>query len=270
MKFKQTFFAAAIFVMAIIATGCSSVKDTIQHVPYFQNADSISYAASRGLFDAKIMPKDILSVNVFSSDPAASAPFNLSRQTSKTGSNTNTTNDKLTTFLVDNEGTINFPILGRLKVAGLTKRQCEDMIQERLKPYMAVGENPIVTVRMESFKVCIIGEVGGSRVINVDQEKISIVEALAQAGDLGLYGKRENIMLIREDASGQKSVHRLNLNDANIINSEFYYLQQNDIIYVEPSSLKTTTSVLGTTTSFAFSIVSMGLTLTTLIISLLK
>ena len=103
---------------------------------------------------------------------------------------------------------------------------------------MAAKENPIVTVRMASYHVSVLGEVTKPGIISVPQEKMSILEALAQAGDLTIYGKRDNVLLIRQDAAGEKHTYRMNLNDANIINSPFYYLQQNDIIYVEPNKVK--------------------------------
>jgi polysaccharide export outer membrane protein len=135
---------------------------------------------------------------------------------------------------------------------------------------MAATENPVITVRMASYRVTVIGEVGGPRVIPVTTEKMSIVEALAQAGDLSIYGKRNNILLIREDAQGNKSAHRLNIMDANILNSPYYYLQQNDIIYVEPNSVKVTNSSIGTSTSLWVGLTTSLLSLAALIVSILK
>ena len=106
---------------------------------------------------------------------------------------------------------------------------CQEAIRERIAPYLAKTERPLVTVRMSSYRVTVLGEVGRPGVIPVSSEKMSILEALAQAGDLTIYGVRNNVMLIRENQVGQKSIHRLNLNDANIINSPYYYLQQNDV-----------------------------------------
>lgn len=127
-------------------------------------------------------------------------------------------------YLVDNSGNIEFPVVGTLHVGGLTKKQAEDLIKEKVKPYLAAKENPIVTVRMASYHVSILGEVTRPGIISVPQEKMSILEALAQAGDLTIYGKRNNVLLIRQDEAGEKHTYRMNLNDANIINSPFYYL----------------------------------------------
>ena len=109
-----------------------------------------------------------------------------------------------------------------MHVGGLTKSQAERVILEKIKPYMSKAETPIVTVRMSNYKISVLGEVTRPGMYTVTNEKISILEALAQAGDLTIYGVRNNVKLIREDSTGMKSIHVLNLNDANIINSPYY------------------------------------------------
>ncbi len=160
--------------------------------------------------------------------------------------------------------------MGKLHVAGLTKNQCEDMIKNKIAPYLAANENPVVTVRMASYRVTITGEVKSPGVIPVSTEKISIIEALAQAGDLTIYGKRDNIILIREKADGEKEYHRLNLNDANIINSPYYYLQQNDIIYVQPNTVQSQNSMIGNSTSLWFSLVGIVVSLASFMVTVLR
>ena len=140
----------------------------------------------------------------------------------------------------------------------------------KVKPYLAVSENPIVTVRMASYHVSILGEVTSPGIISVPQEKMSILEALAQAGDLTIYGRRDNVILIRQDAMGEKHYHRLNLNDANVINSPFYYLQQNDIIYVEPNKVKAQNSAIGSSTTLWFSAVGTLISIASLIVNILR
>ena len=135
---------------------------------------------------------------------------------------------------------------------------------------MAARENPIVTVRMASYRVTVTGEVNNPGVIPVNTEKMSVVEALAQAGDLTLYGKRDNVMLIREDANGQKSMHRLNLNDANLFSSPYYYMQQNDILYVEPNGVKAKNSGIGASTTIWFSLIGIATSLTSLLVNILR
>lgn len=253
-------------VLLLVMSSCASVKK----IPYFKNADEVDLAASRYLYDAKIMPKDILTITVNTTDPQAALPFNLSiSSTLGTNNRLNTnTGQTLQTYLVDNHGDIRFPVIGDLHVAGLTVRQCEDMIREKIVPYMAVTEKPIVTVRMESFNVVVLGEVSKPGTVTATNEKMSVLEALAKSGDLTIYGRRDNIMLIREDAYGEKTIHRFDLQDANLITSPYFYLQQNDVIYVEPNKVKAQNSSVGTFTTLSISLVGTLISITNLIINL--
>ena len=170
----------------------------------------------------------------------------------------------------DNNGNIEFPVVGTLHVGGLTKKQAEDLVKSKIKPYLADSEKPIVTVRMASYHVSVIGEVTKPGIISVPQEKMSVLEALAQAGDLTIYGKRDNVLLIRQDAEGEKHTYRMNLNDANIINSPFYYLQQNDIIYVEPNKVKAQNSSIGSSTTLLMSGLSILTSIASLVVNILR
>lgn len=256
-----------ILLAAVLLTGsCGGSK----RVVYFQNIDTLSLAASKGQHDTKIMPKDQLSITVVTTDPAASAPFNLTVNGTVGTRGQLSSASNLQDYAVDNDGNIEFPIVGKLHVAGLTKKQCQDLIKEKISSYLSATEKPIVTVRMSSFHVTVLGEVNSSSVIPVTTEKMSIIEAIAQAGDLTLYGKRDNVMLIREDADGHKSVHRLNLKDANLINSPYYYLQQNDIVYVEPIAAKANSAQVSVSTSIWVGLASSILSLASLIVGLTK
>ncbi len=263
---KLIYSALVALTMVLVLSSCGSTKN----VAYFQNADQVSLAASKMLFEAKIMPKDELTITVSTTDPKAAMPFNLSV------SKTTGTNEQLSStptllgYLVDNEGNINFPVVGKIHVGGLTRNQCEDLIKQKVRPFMSDKENPIITVRMASYRVVVTGEVNSPRVVTVPQEKMSIIEALASAGDLTIYGKRENVMLIREDANGEKHIHYMNLNDANIINSPYYYLQQNDIIYVEPNKVKAQNSAIGSATTLWFSAVGTLISIASLIVNILR
>ncbi len=249
-----------VVTVILMMVGCGSSKQ----VAYWQNIDSISLAASKGLFDAKIMPKDELTILVQTTDPLTSEPFNL-RSTGQT-----TSKNQITGYLVDNDGMINFPIVGKIHVAGLTKTECEDLIKSKIQPYLARTENPLVSVRTSSYRITVIGEVNKPGVIPVATEKISLVEALAEAGDMTVYGKRDNILLVREDKSGEKHKVRLNMNDANIINSPYYYLQQNDIVYVEPHKVKARNTFFGSNTSIFYSVIGITTSLASLLITVLR
>jgi polysaccharide biosynthesis/export protein len=257
---KKLLFTIVVCAMILMMVGCTSSKQ----VAYWQNIDSISLAASKGLYDAKIMPKDELTILVQTTDPLSSEPFNL-RSTSQANSK-----NPVTTYLVDNDGMISFPIIGKIHVAGLTKTECEDLIKSKIQPYLARTENPLVSVRMSSFHITVLGEVNRPGVIPVSTEKISVVEALAEAGDMTVYGKRNNILLLREDKTGEKHKVRLNMNDANIINSPYYYLQQNDVIYVEPHKVKARNTFFGSNTSIFYSIIGITSSLITLLVTILR
>ena len=161
---------------------------------------------SRGtlpLYDAKIMPKDLLSITVNTTDPQAAAPFNLTVQTPLNAALTNintTTQPTLQQYLVNNSGEIDFPVIGTLRVGGLTKNEAESLIRERLRPYLK--EAPIVTVRMANYKISVLGEVSRPGSFTIGNEKVNVLEALAMAGDMTIYGVRDNVKLIREDESG--------------------------------------------------------------------
>ena len=263
---KYSFFIFVSFFVAFLAS-CGSTKD----IPYFQNSNQFDPEESKYLYDARIMPKDLLTITVSTVNPEAAAPFN---QTVPTPFNLNTrtsySQPALQNYLVDNYGFIEFPIIGSLNVNGLTKSACEKLIHDKVKPYMNANENPVVTVRMANYKISVLGEVTRPGMYTVGNEKINILEALAQAGDLTIYGVRDRVKLIREDASGRKEIHELDLTDANIISSPYYYLQQNDIVYVEPNKVKSRNSGIGNSTTLWFSGTSIMVSLASLLYNILK
>ena len=254
--------------VTLFLSSCGSVKN----VAYIQNSDDVDLTRSDYLYDARIMPKDILTITVNTVNPEASAPFNLVvRNTlNPNSSNIGTSGGSLQTYLVDNHGRIEFPVLGSLEVGGLTKSQCEKMIHDKIMPYLNAAENPVVTVRMSNYKISVIGEVGRPGMFTVGNEKINIFEALAQAGDLTIYGVRDKVKLIREHEDGHKEVHTLNLNDTEIIKSPYYYLQQNDIVYVEPNKVKARNSSIGQSTTLWLTSTSILISLTSLLYNILK
>lgn len=161
-----------------------------------------------------------------------------------------------------------FPVIGRLKVGGLTKNEAEDLIREQLQPYLK--ESPIVTVRMANYKISVLGEVNRPGTFTVGNEKVNILEALAMAGDMTVYGVRDNVKLIREDAKGKREIINLNLNNAELVVSPYYYLRQNDIIYVTPNKTKAKNSDIGSSTSMWISATSILVSLASLLATILK
>ena len=252
---------------ALLMASCTSYKN----VPYLQNPEVVnSFTEELPMYDATIMPKDLLTITVNTSDPDAAAPFNLVVQSPINVARTSslTQQPSLQQYLVSNEGIIDFPVLGRIHVGGLTKNQAEDLIREKLGDYLK--EVPIVTVRMSNYKIAVLGEVAHPGMFTVNNEKVNIFEALAMAGDLTVWGMRDNVKLIREDAAGKREIINLNLNNAEIVTCPYYYLQQNDILYVSPNKTKAKNSDIGQSTSLWFSATSILVSIASLLVTILR
>lgn len=253
-------------LVSFLLAACQSYKK----VPYLQDAEAVTQAAQQAqLYDAKILPKDLLTIVVSCSSPELAAPFNLTVATpTNMATNYTTTQPVLQQYLVDNNGTIKFPILGELQMGGLTKRQAEQLIVDKLQPF--IKETPIVTVRMVNYKISVIGEVTRPGTFTITNEKVNLLEALAMAGDMTVYGIRDNVKLIREDAYGKQEIVTLDLNKAETILSPYYWLQQNDILYITPNKTKARNSDVGTSTSLWFSATSILVSVASLLINILK
>lgn len=261
---KKLQFLLSLGLAVMLFSSCAHWKD----IAYFQNSEYVDLSQSTGLYDARIMPKDQISVAINTINPEVSQSFNLLLRPSSINGNIMGNSTQMP-YLVDNDGYINFPILGKIKVVGLTIRECEALILKRIQPYMAENEKPHVTVRFSEFSVTVLGEVGRPGLVQSHREKLSVLEALAMAGDATIYGIRNPVKLIREDNEGRRSFHELNLNDADILNSPYYYLQQNDILYVEPRKQKVTyTNMERTRTWISFA--TLFLTTGTLIYTISK
>lgn len=258
-----------LLLLPFLLTACQSYKK----VPYFQNVEVVNEVEQQEkLYDAKIMPKDLLTIVVSCTSPELAIPFNLTVASNAgiavSTSSYVTTQPVLQPYLVDNEGNINFPVLGELKLGGLTKREAEQLIIDKLKPYMK--ETPIVTVRMVNYKISVIGEVTRPGTFTISNEKVNLLEALAMAGDMTVYGLRDNMKLIREDANGKQQIVTLDLNKAETILSPYYWLQQNDIVYVTPNKAKARNSDVGNSTSLWFSATSILVSIVSLLVNILK
>ncbi len=155
-----------------------------------------------------------------------------------------------------------------LKVGGFTKSQAEQFIVDKLKPY--IKENPIVTVRMVNYKISVLGEVARPGTFTITNEKVNLLEALAMAGDMTVWGLRDNVKLIREDANGKQEIHTLDLNKAETILSPYYWLQQNDVVYVTPNKTKARNAGVGTSTSLWFSATSILVSLASILVTIFK
>jgi len=204
----------------------------------------------------RIQPNDILTVVVTAADPKVTAPFNP--VSSMTTSNMTQQTDMALrpTYTVDNKGDINLPMLGKVSVLGLTRLEAIEKIRTELSQYI---KEPGVNINFNNFRVSVLGEVARPGSFIMPTERVTVLEALGMAGDLTIRGVRENVMLIRE-VDGQKKIHRLDLTQQNTLNSPYYYLAQNDVIYVEPNKAQINNSKLGANTNIIISIASLLIT----------
>jgi polysaccharide export outer membrane protein len=206
-----------------------------RNLVYFSDlsASSNNDTPIKNQLQLKIQPDDLLSITVSSLNTESNILFNnvivpTTAQTT-TGGISRKVNEG---YLVDKSGAINFPVIGKVLLAGLTKEQAIEKMTNEIKVHV---KNPIVNVRFLNFKVTVIGEVNSPSSFTVDTEKINVLEALGLAGDMTEFGKRENVLIIREK-DGVRTTARINLNNKEVLNSPYFYLQQNDVIYVEPSN----------------------------------
>ena len=260
-------------IIILLATAMLASCQSYKKVPYLQDNPVISteHHETTSLYDARIMPKDLLTIVVSCpEEPELAEPFNLTVSTpvSNTGNKSLTSQPALQQYLVDNQGNIDFPVLGTIHVGGLTKGEAEQLVKDKLATQF--HRAPIVTVRMVNYKISVIGEVASPGTFTISNEKVNLFEALAMAGDMTIYGIRDNVKLIREDNAGKREIITLNLNDTDILQSPYYYLQQNDIVYVTPNKTKAKTSNISTSTTIWFSVVGSLVSLASLIIAITK
>ncbi len=243
-------------LLTFLFVSCRSSRQ----VPYLQDTNLVNHMEQKvRQIGVKVVPKDLLSIVVSCSTPKLAASFNLVNPNADSAPQQ---------YLVDNQGNINFPMLGEIHVGGLTKTEIENQIIDRLKVYLK--EVPLVTVRIVNYRISVLGEVNGPGSFIVSNEKINLLEALAMAGDLTLYGRRDNVRLIRTGQDNKQEIITFDLNKAETVFSPYYQLQQNDIIYVTPNKAKAKNSDIGTTTGLWFSGVSILLSITNLLISILR
>jgi polysaccharide biosynthesis/export protein len=229
----------AFLCMIIFASSCGTDKK----ITYFKNIPDTVYNGARnipslGFSDPIIQPNDILQVSILTLDPQVNTVLTAGNTTSfaiQPGSSTSpVAPTPISGLLVDNQGTIELPVVGRIKVAGLTTSVAKDSIRSKVSLYY---NSPVVNVRFANFSITILGEVARPASYVVPNEKVSILDAIGMAGDLTIFGKRENVLLIR-DSLGQKQYVRFNLNSADMFSSPYFYLKQGDMIYVEPGKSK--------------------------------
>lgn len=223
----------------ILASSCTTNKK----ITYFQDTPDSLYLSPRNLTgapyrDPQIQANDILQISILTLDPqvnnilasANSASFAVQPGSTSTVTNTPTVSG----FLVDNNGAVELPVVGKIRVSGMSTAAARDSIHHKVSLYY---RDPVVNVRFANFNITVLGEVSRPATYIVPSEKVSILDAIGMAGDLTIFGKRENVLLIR-DSSGTKQMIRFDLNSSSTLLSPYFYLRQGDVVYVEPSKSK--------------------------------
>jgi polysaccharide export outer membrane protein len=260
-----TFLQKAIPLFLILFLfSCASRKEVV----YYQDIDSLAPSVKSNSYEIKIQPDDLLMIIVSAEDPEIAAPFNLKSVSIQSPGKLDAATGQQTMqlYLVDSNGSIEFPVLGKLKVSGLSRTEVLQTLQDKIAVYI---KNPMINLRVMNFKVSVQGEVNLPGTFPVASDRITLIEALTLAKDLTIYGKRNNILIIRE-IDGLKSYNRVDISKADFINSPFYYLAQNDVVYVEPNKTKINGASVGPNTGVIISITSILITLITLIVTTAK
>lgn len=261
MTIKKCFFLTALknnylklllpLFLAGLLTGCVSKKK----INYFHDQKGIELNDSIASYEPKIQFGDILNINVSSLEPDAAVPYNIF-ETQNNGI------PRPLPYIVNAKGTINFPSLGEFKVGGLSITEVTETLKNRLEPYL---KDPIINIRYVNFKVSILGEVRAPGSYPINNERINILEALALAGDLTIYGDRKSVTLIREQ-NGIRTFTNLDLTNKAIFNSPYYFLTQNDIIYVEANKTRVNSSTIGPNSYILVSSISILISLAAILL----
>jgi len=244
---RQPRWLFSLFLLLFLGS-CASVKKTV----YFNDlaVDSLRVVQEAARFNEPVIQADdIISVTVQTIDPTTAAVANQAVAVQAVGASSasNVGNQTISGFLVDKDGYIHMSLLGKVEVKGLTTYQARERITNLAKQYY---KEPTVQVRFANYKITVLGEVARPATYTVPNEKVSVLDALGLAGDLTIYGKRENVLLVREQ-DGKKELVRLNLNSSEIFQSPYFYLRQNDVLYVEPGKAKAAANNAARTQTFA-------------------
>lgn len=260
-----------LLLMTIFVCSCSHYKD----IPYFQNAAEFSQSKGTMLYDMKIKPKDNLSIYVFCpTDPEAGSLFSVSNPPAidytqlpiRIGASPGLSRY----YVVENDGCIEYPLVGKIHLEGLTIEQANAHIKEKIAPYFKEGTEYLVNVHIRNYNVTVMGEVNNPNTFEISRNKVTVLEALAMAGDMTIYGKRDNVKILRELPNGTYEVHELDMRDANILNSPYYYLQQRDIVYVEPNEAMAQNAKIGQATQLWVNGASITISLGSLLYRVLQ
>lgn len=259
MYFKSNLNQIFIICLLALLSSCATRKELV----YFQD-EPLKVPVDNFFQNTQLIynTNDLLVINVAAPDPEAAKPFNLPVVPVEESIINGQGILKLQTYLIDANGNIEFPVLGTVKLGGLTRTEATEYLKELLSEYI---KNPIVNIRLANFTISVIGEVNNPGTFIIQDEKITINQALGLAGDLTIFGRRDNVFLIR-DINGDKTYTKIDLTSINVMNSPVYYLAQNDVIYVEPNKSKIRSSTFNPNTAVIISAISTLATITAIFV----
>lgn len=262
---KKIFVFLSLLTVLLFAS-CSSYKK----VPYLQNSNEWSQLEQEvAVYEPRIQPHDLLNIVVTNPDnPTASLAYNLVSPSDVAMSHYLQSQPTLQNYIVDVNGDVVIPNVGKVNLGGKTISEAEQLVLAKVQS--SFSSTPVVIVRFVDFKISVLGEVAAPGTFTIKNGKVTILEALALARDLTIYGQRDNVKVVREDENGHKEVYEVNLNDASLFTSPCYYLQQNDVVYVTPNKSKAKNSDIGSSTSLWFSGTSILISLASLLFNILK
>lgn len=246
-----------ITTLAFLLTACASREKMI----YVNDIKESSQVDITNSYQPKLQPDDVLSIIVNSNAPELVAKFNPSMVSFQTGGSAG--QQRLQSYLIDAEGYIVFPVLGKIKLGGLTTAQATEVLTEAIKPHVS---DATINLRLMNFKITVQGEVVRPGTFTIESERVTLLQALSLAGDLGIYGMRDNILVIRE-VDGKRTYNRVDITKSDFMSSDFYYLAPNDVVYVEPNKIRINSSAVGPNLTFALSALSLLTTIVVIIIS---
>lgn len=250
MKFIIYYKLVLFLGVLLFLSSCASRKE----MAYLQDIDSRNSQESTLNYELKLHPDDMLSIIVSAENPEVTNPFNLPQIQSNYNIDNNQAGIK--TYLIDKEGFVDFPVLGKVHLADMSRVEANKKMIDLISIYI---KNPIVNIKILNYKISVLGEVNRPGSFQIQSERITLLEAIALAGDLTVYGKRDNIILIRE-ADGKKSYNRIDITNSSFIESPYYYLSQNDLILVEPNKTKMNSSKYGPNVTSIISAASLIIT----------
>jgi len=260
MKSFFPFKITVAFLFVFLVFSCKPREELV----YYQNIDSLVAAEKINTYEIKIQPDDLLMIIVSAEDAESAYPFNLTTVSvpSAVGMSSINGQQSMQTYLVDASGFIDFPVLGKLQVGGLSRTELLQLLETRIAKYI---KNPIINIRRMNFKISVQGEVNSPGTYTLNSDRVTLIEAITLAKDLTIYGKRNNILIIRE-VNGVKTFNRVDITKADFINSPFYYLSQNDVVYVEPNKVRINGAAVGSNTGVIISVTSLIITIITLMV----